>query len=119
MLQLERVKVHARVDDGSEDELLGAYSAAAWEAVANFIDRPLYATEQELAADALASPHAMVVTPALEHAMLLLIGHWYVNREAIVIGGSGAGGAEVPMAARFLMTPYRRFKVGDDPPVTS
>lgn len=119
MLPLDRVKAHTRVDDDSEDGLLTAYAQAAWEAVENFVDRPLYATAQELEADPAASPHAMVVTVGLQHAMLLLIGHWYVNREAVVAGSTGAGGVEMPMAARFLMTPYRRFKVGIEPPLSS
>lgn len=115
MLALDRVKLHVRIDgDTGEDDLLTAYTEAAWEAVSNFVDRPLYATAEDLAAEPEPSPHAMVVTRGLEHAMLLLIGYWYAHREAVGVG-AGAAAAEMPMAARFLMLPYRRFKVGNEP----
>ncbi|MCV2877604.1 head-tail connector protein [Sedimentimonas flavescens] len=40
--------------------------------------------------------------PAVRAAILLLVGHWYVNREA-----AGAALSEVPMAASMLLGPLR------------
>jgi uncharacterized phiE125 gp8 family phage protein len=38
----------------------------------------------------------------IKQAALLLIGHWYVNREAVVISGA----VELPMAVAALLRPY-------------
>jgi uncharacterized phiE125 gp8 family phage protein len=45
------------------------------------------------------------VPAAIRAAMLLLIGHWYANREAVVIGETPT---PLPMAANALITPFRR-----------
>lgn len=44
------------------------------------------------------------VPPALAQAILLLVGHWYKNREQVTAGQSGA----LPMAVDALIAPYRR-----------
>lgn len=41
-----------------------------------------------------------VVPPATKQALLLLIGHWYENREEVVIGKTAL---EMPMAAKSLL----------------
>ncbi|MGM8931392.1 head-tail connector protein [Salinicola halophyticus] len=45
----------------------------------------------------------------IELALLLLIGHWYENRESVVIGTITA---EVPMGVEMLLFDYRRHAVG-------
>lgn len=45
------------------------------------------------------------VPDGIKKAMLMSVGHWYENREAVVFGGP----AEVPMAVDALLSP---FKVG-------
>jgi uncharacterized phiE125 gp8 family phage protein len=47
---------------------------------------------------------AAAVPAAIKQAMLLMIGHWYANREAVSIGNVTN---EVPMAAQYLLQPYR------------
>jgi uncharacterized phiE125 gp8 family phage protein len=47
---------------------------------------------------------ASSVPPAIRAAALLLIGHWYANREAV----SEAQMAEVPLAVSSLLGPFRR-----------
>lgn len=47
-----------------------------------------------------------VFPDALRQAMLLLIGHWYENRETVVIGQSPA---ELPMSVASLIAPYRVY----------
>ncbi|HFS7074847.1 head-tail connector protein, partial [Enterobacter hormaechei] len=39
-------------------------------------------------------------------AMLLLIGHWYANRESVVIGETVS---QVPLAVEALLQPYRIY----------
>ena len=48
---------------------------------------------------------ASAVPYPLKQAMKLLIGHWYENREAVVVGQVPM---EVPLAAEALISPYRR-----------
>jgi uncharacterized phiE125 gp8 family phage protein len=42
----------------------------------------------------------------IRQAMLLLIGHWYENRESVIVGSITS---ELPMAVSALMFPYRVF----------
>lgn len=49
-------------------------------------------------------------TPSdVEVALLLLIGHWYENRESVVIGTISSA---VPMSVDMLLAPYRIHAVG-------
>lgn len=49
-------------------------------------------------------PTANDVPAGIRHAALLLIGHWYANREAVVTGDSVA---ELPLAVKALIEPFR------------
>lgn len=51
---------------------------------------------------------ASAVPAAIKSAILLLVGHWYFNREAVVIGTTPT---ELPMAVSALLAPYRRIGV--------
>lgn len=46
------------------------------------------------------------VPASLRQAILLLVGHWYANREATVIT-PGAGGMDIPLGVSALIAPYR------------
>jgi len=48
---------------------------------------------------------AALVPAAIRHAMLLLVGHWYENRESVVIGETAI---ELPMAVKALLAPHSR-----------
>lgn len=48
-----------------------------------------------------------VVPAALQQAILLTVGHWFVNREAVVMGAP----QPLPMGAMSLVQPYRRILV--------
>lgn len=49
-------------------------------------------------------PPQSTVPAAIKAAILLLVGHWYKNREAV----SDNGPAELPLAVDALLAPYRR-----------
>jgi uncharacterized phiE125 gp8 family phage protein len=51
---------------------------------------------------------AASVPAALKAAILLLIGHWYANREAVV---TGTIATELPISVEALITPYRRVGI--------
>ncbi|HMO74085.1 MAG TPA: head-tail connector protein [Sphingopyxis sp.] len=44
--------------------------------------------------------------PELEQAQLLLIAHWYINREAVAVGNATIP-HEVPLAVEALAGPFR------------
>lgn len=50
---------------------------------------------------------ASAVPQAIKQAMLLLIGHWYENREAVIVGTSQP--SPLPLAVDALITPFRRI----------
>lgn len=54
-----------------------------------------------------AIPAQSTVPPALKAAILLLVGHWYHNREAATDGAMSV----LPMAVDALVSPYRRVGV--------
>lgn len=99
MLDLARVKLHLRVDGDEEDQVITGYVEAAKSHVAMHCDRVLVETDP-------AGPEEMGLTPDVEQAILLLVGHWYANREAVVIGTSAS---EVPLAVDRLLWYRKRF----------
>lgn len=48
------------------------------------------------------------VPAAIRHAALLMIGHWYAQREAVSAAGQSA---EVPIGVSALLAPYRRLGI--------
>lgn len=49
------------------------------------------------------------VPMSIRHAILLLVGHFYDNRETIVVGRSASIATEVPFTLDALLAPYRIF----------
>ena len=114
MLDLSIIKPHVRLelDETDEDVLLETYATAAQRLVENRTGRTLYATEGEIPTDSETGEptdtSALVLDDDLTTAMLLLIGHWFENREAVVIGSITA---ELPMAVEALIGPYRHYQI--------
>lgn len=52
-------------------------------------------------------PTASDIPAPIKHAIMLLVGHWYANREAVNVE-AGIVAAELPMAVDALIAPYRR-----------
>lgn len=52
---------------------------------------------------------AEAVPAALRYAILMLVAHWYENRESVVVGPSMTV-AELPMAVNALLAPFRRIR---------
>lgn len=52
-------------------------------------------------------PGSSTVPDPLKVAILLLVGHWYQNREAV----STTGMASLPFAVKALIAPYRRMRL--------
>ena len=99
MIDLARVKLHLKVDGDEEDALITGYFAAAKSHVAMHCDR-------ELVEGAPAGPEQMGFTPDVEQAVLLLVGHWYANREAVAVGTIATA---MPLAVERLLWYRKRF----------
>lgn len=98
MIDLANVKVHLRVDGNEEDSLISGYIEAAKAHVEQHCDRKLVDGDP-------AEPEEMGLTRDVEQAILLLVGHWYANREAVAVGGLST----VPLAAERLLWYRKRF----------
>lgn len=99
-IELERAKTHLRVVDDGEDEYIAALITAAREYAEKYQNRVFVSSDPEVETE----------TPGeLEKsAMLLLIGHWYENRESVVIGNTVT---EIPLSAKHLLTFNRRWPI--------
>lgn len=98
IIGLADVKTHLRLGSSeAEDDYLNAMIEAAYRSIEN-------ATGREISGDA-ATLDARDMK-VVGQASLMLIGHWYANREAVA-----EQAAEMPLAVRFLIDPLRRFVV--------
>lgn len=99
MIDLARVKLHLRVDGDEEDMVIAGYFEAAKSHIAMHCDRILVEADP-------VGPEEMGLTPDVEQAILLLVGHWYANREAVVIGTISTA---IPLAVDRLLWYRKRF----------
>ena len=91
------LKKHLNIDETwvEDDEYIKALCLAAENAVENHIARPLTEITDE---------HGKL-PPAVKHAILLLVGHFYANRESV----SFATASEIPLAYQYLLQPYKSY----------
>lgn len=111
MLELDIIKPHCRIelDFIEDDALLDTYANAARRLIENETGRSLYATAAEIPKDDegnITDQHALLLDDDITTAMLLLIGHWHANREAVAVGVSTQ---ELPIAVNALTLPYRHY----------
>ena len=99
---------HLRVDaDDDEADLIGLYLAAAEDAALSFMNRQVFADADAMTAATQAGSggeYPIVVTAAMQAAILLILGQLYENRENAVIGVTAM---ELPNGAFALLQPYR------------
>lgn len=100
-LTLEYVKAHSRIEYDCEDSLLELYAESAEESVLNWIGRTY---------DDVLSEFGEVPKP-LYHAALMLVDLSYQQRSAISMQNLYA----VPYTFDFLVKPYMKLTVDDEP----
>ena len=101
ILTLAEVKTHLRVgSDTSEDSLITTYITAAREYVEGYQNRVFLSSDEEVEAE--------TMTGIEKAACLLLIGHWYENRQAVVLGTPPS---EVPFAVKALLDIKRNVPI--------
>ncbi|HGH5394192.1 TPA: head-tail connector protein [Raoultella planticola] len=101
--QKAQIKTHLRVDDSNEDTLIDAYASAAVDYVEKYCDGTLVETLTPVE-EGDEPPREILFTSGIWAAMLLLIGHWYTNREAVAQNLT-----EVPLAVEALLIRHRRW----------
>ncbi|WP_025740869.1 head-tail connector protein [Salinivibrio socompensis] len=106
MITLSEIAMQLNLDQDeltkAETDHLESITAAAKAAVFRAINRPIYATKDELKADENAPRHAIVMTDDIKHAVLLMVGHLYANREATTTEAV----KQLPLGMHFLISPY-------------
>ena len=101
ILTLAEVKTHLRVgSDATEDALITTYITAAREYVEGYQNRVFLSSDEAVGAE--------TMTGIEKAACLLLIGHWYENRQAVVLGTPPS---EVPFAVKALLDIKRNVPV--------
>lgn len=101
MLDLATVKAHLRVDGSEEDSLIQGYADAAISTFELWTNRQLIAEGETLPEPA---GNTLIITKAIRQGALLLVGHWYANREAVA---TGTIATELPLATNALWRPHR------------
>lgn len=104
-LELSAVKKHLRVDHDEEDDLIKGLIDSAKSRCVAYLNRDVFETAEALqtaVAQGRELKHPIVIEPHHEQAILLLVGDWYHNREAIVSDKAG-----LPMVVESLLKPDR------------
>lgn len=96
MLTLSQVKLHLRLDHDEEDELLDHLVQVARSAV----EKELKRTWSEVV-----EAEGVAGAAPVQHAALLLIGHYYEHREEAAAGAV----TTIPRASKSLLFPFRRL----------
>lgn len=102
LLPIELIRKHLRVDYDGEDDLIVLYaeSALAWSLW--YCDNPNLEAVEDFPS-------------SFKAALLLLIGHSYANREAVILGSSGTDLTTLPLGVESLLWSSRNFRGPPDP----
>lgn len=105
-ITLDDVKYQCRIDHDAEDTLLNLYINASYRAVEKFTDKTLFFDEIPSDVD---KDRSILLDYDINQACLMLIAHWYANRETVMANMVNV--AQMPFAVAFLLQPYRRMGV--------
>lgn len=103
LVSLDTVKGHLRVDGTADDALIGLYLTSAEASISGYLERAVYPTQEAL--NAAADPSGLVAGAAIQHAVLLLVGEAYRDREGAAKAPQIAG--EMPPSVARLLAPLR------------
>lgn len=103
LVELALAKKHLRVDWDDEDGEIAVYLAAAETSVVEYLDRVVQAAEPLPANDS----HAIVITPPIAAAILLVTADLYERREP---PEKNEGEAMLSPTVRRLLAPYRVWR---------
>lgn len=101
--RLEEIKLHLRVENDDEDLIINTYALAGIDYVENFCDGSLVDV-LTIPKEGEDTPREILFKPGIWAAILLLVGHWYTNREA-----SSQSLNEIPFGVNDLLFRHRRW----------
>ena len=98
---IEKLRAQCRidVDDTTEDEMLLLYYGAAMRKAENYINRKLYKGDVPDT-----DPDGLKIADDILLALMLLVGHWFENREPVNVGNIVT---TLPFGFESLLQPYR------------
>ena len=94
-ITVEDLKKHLNVDHSEDDAYIEELAEVAEDAVAEYLNRPLAAFVDG----------AGTLKASVRHAIRLLVGTWYANRESVAF----ASPSVMPDGVYALLMPLRRF----------
>ncbi|MBK0032745.1 phage gp6-like head-tail connector protein [Erwinia sp. S43] len=108
MIEMSVIKAHCRLEPDfvEDDTILEAYNRASWRYIEKWTRRKLYSLNTDPGFDT--DEDRLLLDDDIRVAMLLLIGHWYENREGVTVGVTAT---TVPLAVDALLQPYRIYGV--------
>jgi uncharacterized phage protein (predicted DNA packaging) len=98
IITLETAKLHLKVDTTDDDAMIEIYLGAAERAAMDYCNRTIYGAEG-MGSDL----DGVVINDAIKAAILLNLGHLYVNREGV----DTVQKQELPLGIQSLLQPYR------------
>ena len=99
IITLETAKLHLKVDTTDDDTMIEIYLGAAERAAMNYCNRTIYEGDESMGSDL----DGVVINDAIKAAILLNLGHLYVNREGV----DTVQKQELPLGIQSLLQPYR------------
>jgi len=99
IITLAVAKLHLKVDTTDDDTMIAIYLGASEQAAMDYCNRTIYATSGDMGSDA----DGVVINDAIKAAILLNLGHLYVNREGV----DTVQKQELPLGIASLLQPYR------------
>lgn len=98
---IEKLRAQCRIDadDTAEDEMLLLYYGAARRKAENYINRKLYEGDVPDT-----DPDGLKIADDILLALMLLVGHWFENREPVSVGNTVT---TFPFGFESLLQPYR------------
>ncbi len=105
LLTLNEIKMQCRLENDftDEDQLLELLALAAEAKATTYLNRNLYKTNDEIPA---LDEDGMVITEDIRLGLLMLIGHWYANRETVNVGNITS---VLSFSTEALLQPYRIY----------
>ncbi|WP_145502061.1 head-tail connector protein [Yersinia similis] len=107
MLTLDQVKHHCNIEPEftEDDAWLEARIKAGERFVENYTRRKLYAKTSD---EGYSEEDGLLYAEDIDTAILLLIGHWYTNREAVLVGTISK---QLELTVESLLQPHRIYGV--------
>ncbi|GKX58349.1 head-tail connector protein [Leminorella grimontii] len=99
---IEELRLQCRIDNGdaSEDQVLAIYLGAAKNHAEEIVNRRLY---DDSVPDT--DPDGVLISDDIKLALMLLVGHWYENREPVNIGNITT---TLSFGVEALLKPHRK-----------